>query len=69
MSLVEAITGTVVGFVVAMAAQMVVFPLVGIEADMVQNLAVAGSMTVVSILRGYLLRRGFEAYRLGSKPN
>ncbi len=60
-SLIEQVTSTAVGFGVALAAQAIFLPLLGVAADLHQNLAFAAIMTVLSIGRGYLLRRVFEA--------
>ena len=60
MSLVESIANVVVGFAVAVLAQMIVFPLVGIEASFAQNLGVGIAFTAVSLARSYALRRMFD---------
>jgi len=51
MSLVESVANVVVGFAVAVAAQLIVFPLFGIEASLAQNLGVGIAFTVVSLAR------------------
>ena len=63
MSLVEAATNVVVGYVLAIATQIVVFPLFGLEAALGEHLAIALVFIVVSLARGYLLRRLFERLR------
>jgi len=60
-SLVEATTNVVVGYVLAIATQIVVFPLFGIEAALGDHLAIGLAFVGVSLIRGYLLRRLFEA--------
>ncbi len=60
MSLVEAGTNVLVGWLVALATQLAVFPLVGLQASVAQNLAIGTVFTAVSLVRGYLLRRLFE---------
>jgi uncharacterized membrane protein len=60
MSLVEALTNVVVGYVLAVATQFAVFPLVGVEIRTRQMLLVGLAFTLVSILRNYVLRRLFE---------
>ena len=62
MSLVEAVANVVVGLMVALATQIVVFPILGL-ASLGQNLKLAFVFTGVSILRSYALRRLFEAAR------
>ena len=56
-------TNVVVGLVVAMATQIVVFPILGMQASIGQNLKLALVFTSVSIARSYVLRRLFEAFR------
>lgn len=63
MSLVEATTNIMIGFWVALGAQMVAFPVFGIEASASDHLALSGIFTVASIVRSYILRRGFERWR------
>lgn len=63
MSLLEAMTNVVVGYLLAVGAQMLVFPLFGVEATLGQSLGIGAVFTVVSLVRGYLLRRAFEAVR------
>ena len=61
MSLVEAVTNVLVGYGVAVATQMLVFPLFGLNATLQENLAIGLIFTAVSLVRSYLLRRAFEA--------
>ena len=61
MSLVEAITNVVVGFLLALATQIVIFPLFGLVVSVTDNLVIGGIFTAVSIGRSYVLRRLFEA--------
>jgi hypothetical protein len=61
MSLVEAVANVLVGYGVAVATQVLVFPLFGIATSLPENLVIGGVFTVVSIFRSYLLRRAFEA--------
>lgn len=65
MSLVEAATNVVVGYVLAIVTQIVVFPWFGIEAALGEHLAIGVAFVGVSLARGYLLRRLFE--RLGRR--
>jgi hypothetical protein len=64
MSLVEAVANVIVGFGVAVATQMAVFPMFGLHASFTENLAIGAVFTLASILRSYTLRRLFEALRL-----
>jgi len=47
----------------AVAAQLLVFPLFGLATTLRQNLAIGAIFTTVSLARSYLLRRAFEAFR------
>ena len=63
MSMVEAAANVVVGYVLAIATQIVVFPWFGIEAAFGEHLAIGLVFLGVSLIRGYLLRRLFERFR------
>ena len=65
MSLVESLANVLVGYGVAVVTQMLVFPLFGLAVTVTENLLIGLIFTVVSIVRSYLLRRGFEALRVG----
>lgn len=60
MSLVEAATNVLVGYGVAVATQVMIFPLFGLNASLDQNLAIGSIFTVVSLVRSYALRRVFN---------
>jgi hypothetical protein len=63
MPLVEATANVLVGLIVAVATQIVVFPIFGLQASLGQNVLLALVFTGVSIVRSYALRRMFEAIR------
>jgi len=63
MSLVEAITNVVVGYALAIITQIVVFPWFGITAQLEDHLAIGIAFVMVSMARGYILRRLFERIR------
>lgn len=64
MSWVETCLNTAIGFGVAILAQILIFPLFGFSPPLSQNFMIAGLFTVVSIVRGYCLRRLFEALHI-----
>lgn len=64
MSLVESITNVVVGYVLAIATQVVVFPWFGIGTGLIEHLTIGLAFVGVSLVRGYVLRRLFEAIRV-----
>ena len=63
MSLVEAIANVAIGYGVAVATQMLVFPVFGVQATLAQNLKMGLAFTVVSIVRSFAIRRLFETIR------
>ncbi len=63
LSLVEAATNVVVGYVLAIATQIVVFPWFGIETGLAEHMTIGLAFIGVSLARGYLLRRVFERWR------
>lgn len=58
-SLIESVTNIAVGYTIALCTQLVVFPLVGVEVSIGQNLMIGGYFTVVSLIRSYVIRRWF----------
>ena len=68
MSLVEAATNVVVGYVLAIATQIAVFPLFGLEAALSEHLSIGLAFVAVSLARGYMLRRLFEGLRVANRP-
>ena len=64
MSLLEALANVAVGYSVAVATQLLVFPLFGLQATLAQNLWIGATFTGVSLIRSYALRRVFEALRV-----
>ena len=62
MSLVEATTNVIVGYALAIATQIVVFPWFGIKAGLAEHLTIGLAFVGVSLVRGYLLRRLFERW-------
>ena len=67
MSFVEAITNTLVGFLLALVVQILAFPVVGLTLGPGENIGIAALFTAVSIARSYVLRRFFE--RLRARPD
>ena len=67
MSLVEAITNVVVGYGIAVLAQIMVFPLFGLHVALADNMTMGALFTVLSLVRSYSLRRVFETIRLRTK--
>ena len=63
-SMIEAIAGTAIGFIVSVLASYVVYPAFGHVFTLAQNISITAIFTVLSIARGYFVRRLFN--RLGA---
>lgn len=60
-SFLKSIVSTAVGFAISFAAQLIFLPMLGVPINLTQNTAFAIIMTAISIGRGYLMERAFEA--------
>ena len=60
MSLIETVLSVLIGYIVALLSQIVVFPLFDIEVSLIDNLLIGLLFTVISIIRGYYVRRLFN---------
>lgn len=60
-SLLEACANTALGYLIALASQLAIFPHFGIHLPLQDNLAIGAWFTLISLLRGYVLRRWFNA--------
>ena len=63
MSLTESFANVAIGYGIAVAAQVAVFPLFGIHIGLGDDLALGAVFTVISLVRSYALRRVFEHLR------
>jgi hypothetical protein len=63
MSMVEAAANVVIGYAIAVATQVVVFPIFGIYITLADDLRIGLVFAVVSLARGFILRRVFEQLR------
>jgi hypothetical protein len=52
-----------IGYVVAVAAQIVIFPLFGVRLAVTDNMLIGVLFTSVSVIRSYALRRLFNRLR------
>lgn len=66
-SLVESVTQTIVGFLISLAIQLVIYPVLNIPVTFSQNIIITSVFTIISILRGYLIRRLFNLKQNGTK--
>lgn len=61
-SFLESIVNVLIGYVVAVASQVLIFPLFGIHIPLSDNLLIGLFFTIVSIVRSYVLRRVFNRF-------
>ena len=59
-SAVEVVVNVLIGYVVATASQIMIFPLFGIFLPLSDNLLIGAYFTAISIVRGYVVRRFFN---------
>jgi hypothetical protein len=59
-SIIESIVQTIIGLGTSILIQVVLYPLMGITVTFSQNLIITSVFFVVSIIRGYLVRRIFN---------
>ena len=64
-SVVESITNTAVGFIISLLIQLIIYPLMNIPVQFHQNIIITCVFTLVSILRGYIIRRLFNIKQKG----
>ena len=59
-SAIEVVANVLIGYVVATASQIMIFPLFGIFLPLSDNLLIGAYFTAISIVRGYVVRRIFN---------
>lgn len=59
-SALESITNVIVGLLVSILTQMVLYPILGIPVSMKQNLIITAVFFILSFVRGYIIRRIFN---------
>ena len=62
-SAIESVANVLVGYGVAVASQVAIFPFFGIHIPMSDNLLIGAWFTVISLVRSYVLRRWFNGLR------
>lgn len=60
-SFIEACTHTAVGFVFSILLSLIVYPLFGHAFTLMENVGITTIFTLASIIRGYFVRRWFNA--------
>ncbi len=59
-SALEAVMNVLIGYGIAVMAQIAIFPIFGIHVPISSNLAIGALFTIVSLVRSYCLRRLFN---------
>lgn len=59
-SLLEAWVNILIGYIVALASQLLLFPLFGIHISLSTNLQIGAWFTAISLIRSYIIRRWFN---------
>ena len=60
-SLIESLTNILIGYGVALASQLAIFPMFGVHLPFSANLWIGAWFTVISLVRSYVIRRWFNA--------
>jgi hypothetical protein len=60
-SLIESLINILIGYVVALASQLAIFPMVGIHIPLSTNLEIGAWFTLISLVRSYVIRRWFNS--------
>lgn len=60
-SFVESVFNVVIGYGVAIASQLAIFPMFGVNLPLSDNLAIGAWFTIISLVRSYAIRRWFNA--------
>lgn len=61
-SALESVANVAIGYGVAVASQIVIFPMFGIHIPLGDNLLIGLWFTAISIMRSYALRRWFNGF-------
>jgi len=59
-SLIESLTNIIIGYLVAILSQLLVFPFFDIYVTFMDNVLIGFYFTIISLARSYLLRRFFN---------
>jgi hypothetical protein len=59
-SMAETVASVAIGYVVALLSQLAIFPVFGLEVTLTDNLLIGAWFTIISIIRGYYVRRFFN---------
>ena len=59
-SIIESLTHTGTGLLVGVIGQLIIFPVFGIQATLLENFIISAFFTVIGVVKGYLIRRWFN---------
>lgn len=59
-SAIESAANVAIGYGVAVASQIAIFPLFGVHLPLADNLLIGGYFTIISLARSYAVRRWFN---------
>jgi uncharacterized protein YacL len=59
-SLIETITQNTVGLIISLIVQSILYPILGIPVSFKQNIIITIVFLIVSLVRGYVIRRIFD---------
>ena len=62
-SMIESLTSTTIGWFISFIANMLVLPLFGYNINLTDGLLISIIFTIISIVRGYVVRRWFNSKR------
>ena len=68
MSLIETLSSVIIGYIISIIAQLTIFPIYDINISFSENLTIGLFFTVVSIIRGYYVRRFFNWIKIKKPP-
>ena len=60
-SFIESLMNIIIGYGIAIASQLIIFPLFGIIIPLSDNLLIGFWFTIISLIRSYVIRRWFNA--------
>ena len=60
LSIVEAVSNTLIGLLTSFIIQIIIYPILNIEVSINQNIIITFVFFIASIIRGYLVRRLFN---------
>jgi hypothetical protein len=62
-SMLEVVVNIAIGYTINLGAQLLIFPMFGIDIPLRDNIGIGMAFTVISLTRSYLIRRWFNKER------